>query len=274
MGTNSGQSARRQVWIKDSVSGITVYRSPLLDRYSNQVSHAFTTRLGGESKPPLDSFNLGRHIEDEELRENAMCNRATLCLALDANFESLIVPGQKHTANVVEVTSESKQSLKDVDGVMTKQVRLPLLLHFADCVPIMLFDPVEHALCLIHAGWRGTAQTIVRRGVSTMIATYGSKPANIVAAIGPAIGPCCYPTSKEVALTLSKTVSGFDDLITGDDRTPHPDLQMLNAMQLSESNVTKMDLCDLCTACNSHIFYSHRQSGGITGRQGAFAQLI
>jgi hypothetical protein len=94
----------------------------------------------------------------------------------------------------------------------------------------------------------------------------------MVAAVGPGIGSCCYPTSREVAEQLASTVPGGSDLIIWNEQ-PHPDLKALNAAQLADSGLARIDVSDLCTACRPDLFYSHRQSGGKTGRQGAIAYM-
>jgi YfiH family protein len=150
----------------------------------------------------------------------------------------------------------------------------PLLLHFADCVPVIIFDPVTRVLCIVHAGWKGTAGSIARNGVKLMERDFGARAANMVAAIGPAIGSCCYPTGFEVAERLRQTVSSYEGLFTERQGQVCPDLKSINAMQLLDSNVAEVDVSELCTACNPQSFYSHRASGGHTGRQGAIAALI
>ena len=269
------RALQKHQWLKIERNGLVLHQSPLLARYSDLLEHAFTTRLGGQSQEPMSNFNLGRHIDDEQVRQDAMKNRQALCLALNADSERLVVPGQVHSATVVACAEPPENgALKNVDAVATNTLNLPVLLHFADCVPVILFDPVEKAIAVIHAGWRGTAAQIAKNGVCELVDKFGVKPANIKAAIGPAISSCCYPTSVEAAGQLSQTVSDASSLILaqpGDQ--PRPDLKAINAMQLLESGVGEVDVTDLCTACLPELFYSHRQSGGKTGRQGAIAML-
>ena len=269
------RALEKHQWLRTERGGIVLHQSPLLARYSDLVEHAFTTRLGGSSQAPMSNFNLGRHIDDELIRQDAMANRKSLCQALSADHQRLIVPGQVHSATVVScVDVPEKNALQNVDAVATNTRALPVLLHFADCVPVILFDPTSMTVAVIHAGWRGTAGMIVKNGVKELVSKYGARASNIKAAIGPAISSCCYPTSFDAAEQLAKTVSDSSSFfVVKPGEQPRPDLKAINAMQLLESGVGEVDVTDLCTACLPDLFYSHRQSGGKTGRQGAIAML-
>jgi YfiH family protein len=277
---NSGLKERaleKSEWTIEHIDGLTIVRSPLLSQHSNKLTHAFTTRLGGGSFDHLASFNLGRHIDDENVRADAMKNRERLCNVIGADYARLIVPGQVHSATVhVVKAADEERNLKEVDGVTTHLKGHPLLLHFADCVPIILYDPVREALAVVHAGWRGTAASIIKNAVHEMQSNFASRPQDILGAVGPAIGTCCYPTGEDAAEKLSRTVENASGLIERASASEQfrADLKALNAMQLYEAGLESVDVTDLCTACRPDIFYSHRQSGGKTGRQGAMAQLL
>jgi YfiH family protein len=253
-------------WSLVEIDGLKLIQSPLLMQYP-ELTHAFTTRFGGESKAPMDWFNLGRHIDDQNARQDAMKNRARLCAALAIDYWRIVVPGQVHSGTVVSAKNET---FAQVDAIATDEAGVPILLHFADCTPIILYDPSKRALAVVHAGWKGTAASIVKNAIAFLRDNYGSQPENIVAAVGPAIGSCCYPTNSDVAQRLAATVSNAEGLIVWAEQ-PRPDLRAINAMQLLEGGVLKVDVTDICTACQPEMFYSHRQSGGKTGRQGAIA---
>ncbi|HEY9678579.1 MAG TPA: peptidoglycan editing factor PgeF [Drouetiella sp.] len=265
------RALNKNSWLTVEIDGLTLNQSPLLAKQANLV-HAFTTRHGGDSPAPVDTFNVGRHLDTDESRLDAANNRRKLCQALGLNWERLAVPGQVHSSIVV--IADDKNTYKEVDGIATSELNRPVLLHFADCVPVIIFDTRKKVLCIVHAGWRGTAGSIAKNGVKLMTESFGSKPADIVAAVGPAIGSCCYPTGAEVSTKLAETVSRIDDLVTYRDGIPHPDLKAVNAMQLLESGVAEVDVTDICTCCHPELFYSHRQSGGKTGRQGAIGSII
>lgn len=266
------QALQKQDWPLIELGNLTVTRSPALSEV-DALTHAFTTRLGGNSAEPLNWFNLGRHWPSEESRQDAMHNRRVLCQLLGLDVERLTVPGQQHTTNIHVVdpaTARHEQRLPDLDGAVTDAAGLPILLHFADCVPVIIYDAQQKVLAIVHAGWKGTAGGIARKAVELMIQRWNTRPRNIVAAVGPAIGSCCYPTGADVAAKLGRSVENADGLIVpGEDNQPRPDLKAINAMQLLESGVGWVDVSAFCTACHPEIFYSHRQSGGKTGRQGA-----
>jgi YfiH family protein len=153
-----------------------------------------------------------------------------------------------------------------------------LMLRFADCVPILLLDPGERVVGIVHAGWRGTLAKIGARAVATMVATYGCRADQVRAAIGPSIGPCCFEVGPEVVDTARQA---FADCADGDaaqlvsreqvNGKAHLDLWSANAIQLRDVGVRSIETAGVCTKCNSEVYFSHRATGGRTGR---FAALI
>src|SRR5579883_384214 len=190
-------------WQTREVNGLPLVFSPLLSQYS-KLKHAFSTRLGGNTKAPMESFNVGRLVDSKTCREDLMNNRQKLCAVMNLDAQSLVVPDMTHS-KVVLFVEKFKSTRPKADGVATATTGLPILLTFADCVPIIIYDPVKHLLAVVHAGWRGTASKIAQEGVR-LLEDRGSKPADLVAAIGPAIGSCCYPTGLEAAGQLVHSV--------------------------------------------------------------------
>jgi YfiH family protein len=276
MQDKTSAALRKNDWPLEVHGEITLVLSPLL-KSLDFVAHAFTTRRGGGSPAPLDSFNLGRHWPSDESKNDAMENRRKLCSLLSIDANKLAVPGQQHTSNihvVDELLEPGPYQYPGIDALATAQKKQPVLLHFADCVPVMLVDTAKRKICVIHAGWRGTAGSIVKKSVELMVEQMDCRPADIAAAVGPAIGSCCYETGQEVVDGLSQTVKTAEALIPFKNGKPYPDLKAVNAMQLLEAGVQNIDVSSWCTACHPDVFYSHRQSGGQTGRQGALACLI
>ena len=283
---------KKQDWKPENIDGLTVYRSPLLSQFPG-ITHAFTTRVGGKSAKPMDSFNLGLHLFEEPWISDARANRSRLCTALSLASERLVVPNQPHSTDVLFTRQPiSKKTDLQADGIITDADLLPLLLFFADCVPILIFDPTKKVVSIVHAGWRGTAGSIVRQAVKSMTEHCGCQPTDLVAAIGPAIGACCYPVKNEVVLQLMDSFAlslpaqatsdqilekirqaNLDQLFLVQDQQICPDLKGLNALQLLQAGVAEVDVSEFCTACNPEMFYSYRYSGGNTGRQGLIAAL-
>lgn len=267
---NLERSLEKNSWHFKECDDLKLIFSPLLAGEPGLI-HAFTTRHRGDSPSPVDSFNLGRHLKTDQSRMDALKNRKRLCQALGVDFDRMVVPGQVHSSTVV--LSEKTGGFADIDGIATNTRKRPILLHFADCVPVIIYDPKTVALAIVHAGWKGTAGQIAKNGVAILSSEFGCRPADMLAAVGPAIGSCCYPTGEEVAVKLGATAVEAGQLIEYCNGQPHPDLKAINALQLLEAGVGQVDVTALCTACDPETFYSHRQSGGKTGRQGAIGCL-
>lgn len=174
-----------------------------------------------------------------------------------------ISPIQTHS-NHVEFVDE-RIEYPDTDGLILTQKDIAIYLRFADCTPLIFYDPVKRIGAVSHAGWRGTASKI---GVKT-IEKMGSNPKDIIALIGPAIGGCCYEVSEEVKDKLLGTVSDKDGLAQG----KNVDLKQINKRQLEEIGVQKIDVCPYCTSCNNDLFYSYRKENGTTDRHYAILML-
>lgn len=269
-------------WPVKELDGLKLTTSPLLAAQPGLV-HAFTTRHGGSCPSPFDNFNLGRSVGDEKVKESALRNRQRLCRALKLDHDRLHVPGQVHSGNVLKVDGEARQDMAGVDGLATGKRHLPVLLHFADCVPVMIYEPELKLLSIVHAGWRGTAQSIAVMGVERL-KELGGDPRRMLAAVGPAIGTCCYPTGEDVVEKLMATINpgasrAYDKLarkglVEEKQGQPRPNLKAINALQLLNQGLEQVDVSEFCTSCRPELFYSHRQSGGLTGRQGAVGCLV
>lgn len=251
---------------------IKYIKSTIFD--DEKLVHAFSSRIGGNTPEPMNSFSLGTagnvafkaYIED---------NRKSVCDILGINYNLIINPDQKHTDNI-KIIASLNDDLSETDGVITAIPGLVLLLLFADCVPIILFAPKEKVLGVIHAGWRGTAKKIVQKAITMFDKEFNVPPENVKAAIGPAIGQCCYPVSLDVARELKNSIDQNCDNIfknVGDSDLIKIGLKELNGQQLLESGVVDIDIYNGCTSCNNSLFYSYRADNGKTGRHGAIASL-
>jgi YfiH family protein len=224
----------------------------------------FSTRLGGASGPPFDSLNLGVFTEDE--RDVVVENRAHLAAALGFEPERIAIGLQVHGAELATHSGPQGQSpfaglggeIPEVDGHVTTEEALALLVFAADCLPIALSGP--GGVAMLHCGWRGLAAGIVARGAEAIGATD--------AAIGPGIGPCCYEIGEEVLTALNQSSTGRNPLYTGGFRPVDSlDLDEVACCLLREAGVERVESCGLCTSCEAELFFSHRRDAGRTGRQ-------
>ena len=219
----------------------------------------FTTRLGGVSEGPFASLNLGRKSGDEVERVDV--NRRIACEAIGAEVDGLALNYQVHSARVLRAARALRG--EHADGLWTDEPDLPLLAMSADCLPIALarVPPAEPAVAVLHAGWRGLLAGIVGSGVEALGA------ATLAAAIGPAIGPCCYEVGEEVAAPFR---ARFGDDVVRDGRL---DLWTSAERALRAAGVADVERIDRCTACEPETFFSHRRDRGRTGRQGVIAHV-
>jgi YfiH family protein len=220
---------------------------------------AFTTRVGGVSEGLYASLNLGRKSGDEV--ERADENRRIACEAIGADLEKLALNYQVHSTRVVRAAAGMRG--EHADGLWTDEPGLPILAMSADCLPIAIArtDTNTLAVAVLHAGWRGLLAGIVAAGTDAL------GRGSLAAAIGPAIGPCCYEVGEEVAAPFRDR---FGDDVMDDRRL---DLWTSAERALRTAGVERIDRFDRCTACEPETFFSHRRDAGRTGRQGVIAYV-
>ena len=218
----------------------------------------FSTREGGVSEGPYASLNLGRLTGDEDERVDE--NRRRLCAEVGTDPDRLALNRQVHSTLVHRAEAGARG--EPGDGLWTDERDLPVLAMAADCLPIALVraDTDAPAVAVLHAGWRGLLAGIARTGVETL----GGR---VRAAIGPAIGPCCYEVGPEVADPFRESFG--PNVVDG----PNLDLWTAAERALNEAGVPDVHRVDLCTACNPHRFFSHRRTGKPRGVQGVIARV-
>ena len=157
---------------------------------------------------------------------------------------------------------------------MTDVPGIPLIVFSADCNVLLLHDPVRRVIGAAHAGWRGTAAGIAAETVRVMAEDYGCDPADLRAAIGPAIGPCCFETDGDVPEALRAALGvAAEPFMAWNGSKWHIDLKAVNALWLRREGVTCIDICDHCTACRPDLYWSHRKTGLRRGEQAALIAL-
>lgn len=266
--------------IDKTVNGLTFQVSPRLDR--SGVAHGFTTRTGGVSQGIFSTLNLGTNRGDDPVlvRENYR----RVCTALGLDPGKLVFSSQVHEAVVRCITSADigkgldRPVDYDADGLITDIPGVALTVFGADCLTVLLCDPVRRVVAAVHAGWRGTALGIVERAVEQMSGHYGSDPADILAAIGPGISNCCFETDQDVpnAMTAALGASVLPFLSGGEGGKFHVDLKGINALRLERAGLSPdhVDLSPDCTFCRPDRYWSHRYTGGERGSQAALIALL
>jgi YfiH family protein len=249
-----------------------LYKFQNLGRFS-KLLHFVTTRSGGVSIAPYNSLNLGLHTADNPA--HVLQNRALLANKIGIDGYKILYASQVHSGDVKVIDEEAVadgilQINPETDAMVTHIPGICLMVMVADCVPVLLFDPVKNVIAVIHAGWRGTVQKIVGNTIAAMQTNYGSNPSDLIAAIGPSIGPCCYQVGEEVKLSVESSFGSTEGYLVKQKESEkfNFDLWFSNHKQLTDKGlkVENIEVAGICTKCNSDIYYSSRASGGITGR--------
>ncbi|MBN1562379.1 MAG: peptidoglycan editing factor PgeF [Anaerolineae bacterium] len=238
------------------------------------IIHGIFTRMGGVSAAPWQTLNLGGTVGDDPAAVRENHRRAYAALDLDAARACTV--WQVHSADTVVVQQPvpNRRWLARADGMVTDQPGVPLMMRFADCTPILLFDPVQHAVGIAHAGWRGTVTGAAISTLEAMCAAFGSRPQDIQAGIGPSIGPERYQVGEEVVEAVQAYFGQTAGLINrAEDGSAYLDLWAANRLALTRSGVTQIEVAGICTASHTDEFYSHRAENGQTGRFGAVVAL-
>lgn len=239
---------------------------------NGSLVHGIFGRTGGVSPTPWATLNMS--ISTGDSLANTRANRQRAFDVLDLPFDSMADVWQVHGNETVRADEPrgGRNPIK-ADGLITNRPGVTLFQRFADCAPILLYDPKHHAIGIAHSGWRGTANRAAASPVGAMAAAYGTRPADLIAAIGPSIGPDHYEVGPEVIDAISRTFGDTDDLLLTSNGRIHLDLWAANAKVLREAGVERIEIAGLCTACHTEHFFSHRAEAGKTGRFGAVIAL-
>lgn len=253
---------------------------PLLDA-TDAVIHGFTTRLGGVSQGIFSSLNLSFTRGDE--REAVLENYRRLAKALSVREDSFCFSNQTHTTNVKRVgkrdggTGMGDKAFTDIDGLITDEPGVTLTTFYADCVPLFFVDKKHPAIGLSHSGWRGTVNRMGKVTIEAMGREFGSKPEDLVCAIGPSICRDCYEVSEDVAEEFIKEFKGQEkEILMDKGRGKYQlDLWRANEIVLREAGVPKEQIAvtNICTCCNPGLLFSHRASKGKRGNLAAVLAL-
>ena len=241
-------------------------------RDNGTLVHAISTRHGGVSPAPFATLNLSRYIGDDPA--NVAHNLGRLHDALGLDDRATISASQAQADEVVIVGAAQRGTVvQHVDALVTNEPNVPLLLRYADCVPILFYDPIHRAIGVVHAGWRGTVLKIAAKTVQKMIDAFGTHPRDLIACIAPSIGPCCYTIGDEVIKRVRESFDNADELLHSTNGHIHFDLWQANAHQLRQLGVEQIEIAQLCTAHHTDDFFSYRAENKVTGRFGAIIAI-
>ena len=248
-------------------NGVHYYSFENLDK-AGVVSAAFT-RTGGVSSVPWATLNVGGTVGDDP--ERVAENRRRAFSAVNRPLSSMFDVWQVHSSDVV-VTDRPRpanEAHQKADIILTRSPDVTLFMRFADCVPILLFDPIHKAIGLAHSGWLGTVNQVGRSAIAAMQSQFGTNPADLIACIGPSICADHYPVGSDVADKAGQAFEQkIDQVLIERGGQTHFDLWKANQIVLEESGVTNIEIAGICTACHSDEWFSHRGERGKTGRFG------
>jgi YfiH family protein len=246
-------------------SGIVFYRFARLAQESD-LDHALFTRLGGVSRRPFASLNMGHTVGDDG--EAVATNHRRALAALGWGVQEVATCHLVHGARVGIATADDRGQVRPAtDALVTAEPGVLLFLRFADCVPVLFYAHKQRVVGIAHAGWRGIPAGVIPATVQTMRKVYGCQPADIWAGIGPSIGPCCYQVGTDVVEQIVPAVNGGYPFraVNG---AIHLDLWAAIEHQLEAAGVGDIDTAHICTACRRDEWFSHRAEKGKTGRFG------
>lgn len=248
----------------------------------DRLIHGFSARQGGVSPVPFDTLNMALHVGDKP--GNVWENRRRYFAALGLDAKRICTIRQIHGTEIVRAfrrdagrgAHDYADALADADAVITNDSGVALMLCYADCVPVLLYDPVHNAAGIVHAGWKGSLERIAVKTLARMGEEFGTVASDVLAGIGPSIGAGCYTVGREVADRFYTAFPGYAEKIVQDqDGEIHLDLWTANTMQLIEAGLTErnIDQAGICTSCDRNFFYSYRAADGRTGRLAAVMEL-
>lgn len=240
----------------------TFIRSQLLANHG--ITAIFSLRHGGISPPPFQQQNFGAGLGDDErhIKQN-----------MDNFIKAAALPGPPHQAcqvhgvEILQCNGQGRMHHRQADILITTQRDVALAVRTADCLPILLADPIAGIIAAVHAGWRGSAKSIARRAIRAM-EQRGADQRRLLAWLGPCIGPCCFAIGTDIAEALQQSIAGAAMRLSYTPSAMFADLQEINRLQLRDAGISSahIEISRNCTACDAARFFSFRRDHGVTGR--------
>lgn len=257
------------------IDGTGLYRFHNLAKHA-EIDHFINNRHGGFSLGVYSSLNTAFHVGDKD--EDVLRNRKKIAGALSVELLQFTLANQTHSNNIaiVEHSNRScgshglKGAIDDTDALLCNTKGVFICVQMADCVPILLYDPVKQVVGAVHAGWRSTVKFIAPAAIEQLTKTFGCNPSDVVAGIGPSIGPCCYEVGHDVKLASDRAFGDKVGIIKPAANAGKYifDQWQANYESLISSGLQRknIELSGICTRCNSDDFFSSRASNGLAGR--------
>ena len=246
---------------------ITYYTFSLFDEYN--LRHGVFMRRGGCSPKPWESLNLATSVGDS--RVSVIENRQKITKTLSLNPNSIYDVWQVHSNKVILIDRPRELDIPHLkaDAIITHNPNVTLMMLFADCVPIMFYDPENRIAAIAHAGWQGTVNGVVSETVKAMHSEYKTDPGKLLVGIGPSICVDHYEIGPDVEKAVKNSFAETNELIKRNSGKLFLDLQKANSILLQRLGVKNIFNSGICTACNTKDWFSHRAENGKTGRFGA-----
>lgn len=262
---------------KNQKDDIIYYTSPQLEAYRD-LSHGFFARRGGVSCGEYDSLNF--RFSSDDTTDNVRENHRRAAAVLGADESKIVRTLQKHTDNILVIRGEyiPHDLSEPVDAIVTDVCGLCLTAYFADCQVIMLYDNKKKVCAIVHAGWRGVVNGIVKKTIQKMTDIFGCKAKDISAAVGPSICRRCFECDEDVPILLSQAYDRhMSEYIYKDGKKWHVDLKNITYVALTSSGISpiNIDVSSLCPCCTTseELWWSHRRHKEQRGVQGAMIMI-
>ncbi|MGE5474235.1 MAG: peptidoglycan editing factor PgeF [Ignavibacteriales bacterium] len=264
-----------QILSQKQKNGVEYLEFNCLSAYSEKLIHCISTKIGHIGNPSVKHAEASEHTRE---------NFKNLADVIEIDYKNMVFANQVHEDNVRIVNYENRgegvlrpRSQEGCDALMTVTPGTALVAFFADCVPILFYEPWQNAIAIAHAGWRGTVKKIAAKTVKEMVKQFGCNPENIIACIGPSIGRCCFEVETTVKNEFEYAFGTDNKIIEHLESGKYKvDLWKANIKQLIEKGLKQENIhsSGICTACNNDVLYSYRADGPETGRNYAVLQLI
>lgn len=258
---------------KVDVKGLSFYQFEIFP--NETIVHGIFTRKGGVSDGSFYSLNVSGSAGDNHA--NVVENRKRITSVFDRPYHSIYDVWQIHSNNIVYTNDprEVGDNHVQADAILTKSNHVSLFMQFADCVPIMVYDPIEQIIGTVHAGWQGTVKRIIQETIKFMVQKLNSKPENILAGIGPSIGPDHYEVGNNVLEMVKSNLHEFmTEVISATNGRYYFNLWEANRLLLQQCGVSQIEVANICTACHLDEWYSYRLEGQKSGRFGILLGLL